>query len=105
MNKETFIKVMELINSADQRNNTLYEAGIDSLEYSDAYHEIIHLLGISSMTEEGWDWVEYYLYELPLLKSVDGDESCGNREDGSPIYLRNIEELWNFLEESGYVKS
>ncbi len=103
MNKETFIKVMELINSADQRNNTLYEAGIDSLEYSDAYHEIIHLLGISSMTEEGWDWVEYYLYELPLLGDVD--VKCGKYEDGSPIYLRNIEELWNFLEKSGYVKS
>jgi len=103
MKKETFIKVMELINSADQRNDMLYKAGIDSLEYSDIYHSIIHLLGVSALTEEGWDWVEYYLYEIPLFKDFDG--KCGKYDDGRPIYLINIEELWNFLEESGYVKS
>lgn len=101
MKRKKFKKIMSLIDIADKRNDTLYSNGIDILNYCDEYHTIISLLGEEVFSEEGWDWVSYYLYEIPMLK--DKKESYVTRADGSPVYLRNIDELYDYLKECDYV--
>lgn len=100
MKLEDFKKIIDLIDKADQRNDMLYKAGIDSLEYSDIYHDIIGRLFKEILTEEGYDWVTYYLYEIPMF--IDKQEFYATDADGSPIYLRNVEELYNYLKKCGY---
>lgn len=100
MTLENFKQVMALIDKADQRNDALYKAGIDAIEYSDIYHDIIARLFKEIFSEEGWEWIAYYLYEIPLFK--EKEESYANRADGSPIYLRNVEELYDYLKECKY---
>jgi hypothetical protein len=101
MELKEFEEFISLINKADERNSLLYDAGIDTLEYSDIYHSIISKLGEKVFGSDGWDWVSYYLYEIPLFK--EGKDFYATRKDGSPIYLRNSEELYTFLKEEGHV--
>lgn len=100
MTLENFKKVMDLIDKADQRNDALYKAGIDSIEYSDIYHDIIGRLFKEIFTEDGYEWITYYLYEIPMFK--EKKEFYATEADGSPIYLRNVEELFNYLKKCGY---
>lgn len=100
MTLENFKQVMALIDKADKRNDDLYKAGIDSLEYSDIYHDIISRLFKEIFTEDGYEWIAYYLYEIPFFK--DKKEFYATESDGSPIYLRNVEELYNYLNKCGY---
>ena len=100
MTLENFKQVMALIDKADQRNDTLYKAGIDAIEYSDIYHDIITRLFKEIFSEEGWEWIAFYLYEIPFM-NIDSDYHA-TEADGSPIYLRNVEELYNFLKKCGY---
>lgn len=102
MTLENFKTVMALIDKADLRNDALYKAGIEAFEYSDVYHDIISRLFKEIFTEEGYDWIAYYLYEIPLFK--DKKEFYATEADGSPIYLRNVEELYNHLKKCGYGK-
>lgn len=95
MTLEDFKQVMALIDKADQRNDALYKVGIDAIEYSDIYHDIITRLFKEIFTEDGWEWIAYYLYEIPLFK--DKKEFYATEADGSPIYLRNVEELYNYV--------
>lgn len=95
MTLENFKQVMALIDKADQRNDALYKVGIDAIEYSDIYHDIITRLFKEIFTEDGWEWIAYYLYEIPLFK--DKKEFYATEADGSPIYLRNVEELYNYV--------
>ena len=107
MKLEQFKIVMDLIDKADKRNDILYKNGIDSIEYSDLYHGIITELFKEIFTDEGWDWIAYYLYEIPMFRGVfsDGKDYYATEEDGTPIYLRNVEELYSYLQKCGYVKS
>ena len=100
MTLENFKAVMALIDKADQRNDMLYKAGIDTLEYSDIYHDIITKLFKEIFSEDGWDWIAYYLYEIPMF--TDKKEFHATEADGSPIYLRNVDELYEYLKKCGY---
>ncbi|MCA9748642.1 MAG: hypothetical protein KC414_06015 [Romboutsia sp.] len=100
MTLKDFKDVMQLIDKADQRNSSMYDAGIDTFVYSDIYHDIISRLFKEIFSDEGWEWIAYYLYEIPMFK--DEKEFYATRGDGSPIYLRNVEELYNYLKECGY---
>lgn len=101
MELSEFQDFMSLMDKVDKRNQVLYNAGIDSLEYSDLYHNIIRVLGEKVFGSDGWDCISYYLYEIPLFKEYK--DHYVTREDGSPVYLRNTSELYDFLKESGYV--
>ncbi len=100
MTLENFKAVMALIDKADQRNDILYKSGIDALEYSDIYHDIITRLFKEIFSEDGWEWIAYYLYEIPLFK--EKEEFYATEADGSPIYLRNVEELYNYIKKCEY---
>jgi hypothetical protein len=100
MKLEDFKQVMGLIDKADKRNDMLYKAGVDAFEYSDIYHDIINRLFKEIFSVEGHDWIAYYLYEIPLFK--EKEEFYATEADGSPIYLRNVEELYEYLKKCGY---
>lgn len=98
MKKEVFLSLIEKINFVDDRNNILYRNGIDSLEFSDKYHEIISMLGELYFGEQAWDWIQYYLYELSMMDDVDFVTI-----DDTKFYLRNPNELYEFLKSQKYV--
>lgn len=55
-------------------------------------------------TKEGYEWISYYLYEIPLLeekakkKGKSTNDGWAKYENGNPIDLSSDEALWNFLE-------
>ena len=55
-------------------------------------------------TKEGYEWISYYLYEIPLLeekakkKGKSTNDGWAKYENGDSIDLSSDEALWNFLE-------
>ena len=55
-------------------------------------------------TKEGYEWISYYLYEIPLLeekakkKGKSTNDGWAKYENGDRIDLSSDEALWNFLE-------
>jgi hypothetical protein len=102
MEFQEFNDIVSSIERVDERDRKLYELGFDAINLSDMHNSIISRLMHEIFGEEGWNWIQYYLYEMPLFKD-DGKDFFAHREDGSPIYLRNTAELYSFLKEIGSV--
>lgn len=102
INKEDFFKFIELNKKQQEGLSTLNNIGFqiwesDIIEYGNIMFDAL----INSVfTEEGVDWIYWWLYELPLL---DGHEPKATDEYGNPIPVDTIEDLWNIIKE--HIKS
>lgn len=47
--------------------------------------------------EDGTDWINYYLYELPTLEP--NEEHVFDKDD-NPIPLKNLDDLWNLVKDN-----
>jgi hypothetical protein len=90
MNYEQFKNVIEGLEKARERFESLYTLGVDLMEYDDIYHNIITSLIKSIFDEAGKDWIDWYLYERP---SFNGKTNLATDENGNEI-CHNIESLW-----------
>lgn len=101
MEFKEFNSIIDMIDKVNTRDSKLYELGFDMINLSDMHNSIISVLMEKVFGSEGWDWIQYYLYEIPAFEDNGGVHA--NREDGSPIYLRNTSELYSYLKEIGCV--
>ena len=93
MRLDVFTKIIESINSTNDDMLKLYTLGVDLINISNKYDEIITLLLSSYYGEEGTDIIYWYCFEkfeadTPLqMLNNSGDEIC-----------TDIESLWNYVE-------
>lgn len=102
MNYENFKKVLNALNKIDTFIDQANELGIDLFE-TDIYDGIMTLeceLLTNAYTKEGYEWVTWYLYELPNLKKNGSDECHAWDNDNNPIVLDTDRDLWLFLEKN-----
>ena len=105
--KEEFVKYLTEYQSFGKAINRLGEAlggkGYYYIYECDWYDNVGQMLDIfidSHFTEEGADWVTYYLFEdiddkLVIIKKP---ADMFNEESKIEYHLNSIEELWNFLQ-------
>jgi hypothetical protein len=78
MEYEYFEKIILNLQKTYDQTNLLYKNGIDITEVTDNLHTIISdLLGII-FTDDGKDWIDWFIYEKEFgkredLKAWDGD--------------------------------
>lgn len=99
MNFEAFKKLIETIQNINERSHTLYQLKIDLMDYDEDYQNVISTLMDAVFTEEGTDWIDWYLYERV---SHNGEILKAYEKDGSEI-CHNIESLWETVKP--YVKN
>ena len=106
MKFEQFKKVLDTIRDFDKTITAIEGLNIcmiDSNICTD-FWTLQELLFGEVYTKEGYEWISYYLYEIPLLeeKAKKNDESTNDGwakdENGNSIDLSSDEALWNFLE-------
>lgn len=118
MKYERFLKVLLLLQKENKTNRTLYDNGVDLINFVDPYHKIINELIIEIYGEDGYQWFSWYCNEnefgekdwstLPLYKEnedgttekikEDGEVRFGAYDDeGNPICYSH-ESLWEYLE-------
>jgi len=96
MEYEQFEKLIKNLEKSSERSHTLYQLGINLIDYDEIYHEIFGFLLLTVFGVEGKDWIDWYLYERPSFGGkeplqafdVDGKEIC-----------HNIESLWETVKE------
>ena len=91
MDYEQFKLVIETLEKVRERSHSIYQLGIDLMDYDEPNHVIISTLLQSIFKEEGTDWINWYLYErigftnkVNLATDENGNEIC-----------HNIESLWS----------
>jgi len=90
MNFEQFKTVIEALENIRERSHSIYQLGIDLMNYDEPNHIIISTLLESIFKEEGKDWIDWYLYERI---GFDGKILEAWDENNNPICY-NIESLW-----------
>jgi hypothetical protein len=85
-----FEKFRECVDNLIVILNKSMGAYIDILDYYDPYEKSLNILWKEILTEEGFDWLGWYLYEKDGISGspkkdmkawVNGQEICKNLED------------------------
>ena len=68
-------------------------------DWIDEVNKLLEAAIYSHFTEEGVDWIFYYLYELIEDKKVTVTKSADlfDKEQKIEYHLNSIDELWDFL--------
>lgn len=96
MDYEKFKKIIENLEKSRERSSALYDLGVDLMDYSDTYHEVIGELLLSVFGVDGKDWIDWYLYERP---SFNGKEPLKAFDKDDNEICHNIESLWETVKE------
>lgn len=90
--KETFIKLINTINIFEKEVDKWNNLGLNMFE-TKLCNSVWELIGISlksHFTEQGYDWIYYYLYE-EHHKVFD--------DSGKEIPLNTADDLWELIKE------
>lgn len=106
MELEKFKKVLDTIRDFDKTISAIEDLNIGMIDSNICtdFWELQELLLSEVYTKEGYEWISYYLYEIPLLeekakkKGESTNDGWAKDENGNRIDLSSDEALWNFLE-------
>ena len=108
ISKELFVKFLEQYQRFNKAFGRIEEALMgkkfsSNLCESDWYDSVGYMLDIfleSHFTEDGVDWIYYYLFEDVKDKAayITQDKDMFNEEKEVRYPLNTIDELWNFLQ-------
>ena len=106
MKFEQFKKVLDTIRDFDKTITAIEGLNIGMIDSNICtdFWTLQELLFSEVYTKERYEWISYYLYEIPLLeeKAKKNGESTNDGwakdENGNRIDLSSDEALWNFLE-------
>jgi hypothetical protein len=110
---EKFKEIIDYMLISSQTLNKTHELGIDLLEFTEGYSKTIQLLWKSVLTDEGLDWLEWFLYEKDYIHDGIGRpdmtayatvyNSLSESEEKVEI-AKDLEELYKYLLENNYFK-
>jgi hypothetical protein len=118
MTYEKFLQITLGIKKSNEDIKKLYGLGVDLYEITDKFYVMIHTLLTEVYTEEGIEWLEWFMYEsdfgekdwskLPSYKTVNGVTTKVNDkgdvrygaadENGNPICY-SFESTWEYLKQ------
>ena len=96
-----FKKIIENRQKESERQMSLYDLGVDLLNFHNYNLENEDILLHSIYTEEGMDWFDWFLYEK--LPQPNTNDIKAWDENGIEI-LKTVEELYEYLEENYLIK-
>lgn len=100
MNKEDFIKLITNQQEFTSKVDLLHKEGIDLInsDFFDYPCRLFDKILDISFTDEGTDWIDWYLYERnPNSKEPQAWDDCNN-----PIKTETLDDLWELVK--NYVK-
>lgn len=92
--KENFVKVINQLQEYQEKETSIYRAGLDLTEVNEPLIEAIFAL-LKYSTNDETELISYFCYDLNFGK--DWYEGCVTDEDGTDIRLQTIDELYDVL--------
>lgn len=94
MKLEVFEEILKTIKVQSDRAHSLYELGVDVIEFTDGYDKIWSLLLKAYYGKAGEDWITWFLFDRDATK----EEPQAWDENNNPICY-DIPSLWKHVEE------
>jgi hypothetical protein len=95
MTYEKFKFIIETLQTTSEKSSSLYQLGVDLMDYNEPYQKIINTFMVATFGEIGADWIDWYLYERPSFKDTDNHAWD---ENGKEICY-DIPSLWETVKE------
>lgn len=106
INRKDFKELIESSQKILEFFDNCHKAGIDIHDsIRDNIDHIEYLLIKENFGEDGYGWFTWWMYELPSLKKSNPDDNHAFENDGTPIKLDTVDDLYNFLLENCFVKN
>jgi len=103
MEYEKFKKILDLQKEHDKRISDLYRLKVDLLETFDEMQTAISLLWDEILTEEGADWLSWFLYEKGYISDELREDLTAWDENKNEI-CKDLRGLYDYLKESNYFR-
>jgi hypothetical protein len=103
MEYEKFKKILDLQKEHDKRISDLYHLKVDLLETFDEMQTAISLLWDEILTEEGADWLSWFLYEKGYISDELREDLTAWDENKNEI-CKDLRGLYDYLKESNYFR-
>ena len=102
MKRETFDKIELNLQASWLRETKLYDLGIDISEATNNDGVIIDTLMSLVMTEQGYDWFNWFMYEADYISGKKLEHYKATEDDKE--ILRTIDELYDYLKKNKHFK-
>ena len=103
MTYEKFKEVVELQIAHHKKIQALYKLKVDLIEAFDEQNKANQLLWQEVLTEFGYDWLSWYLYEKDGISGNPRAELSAWDEEKNEI-CKDIKSLWKYLTKEKYFK-
>jgi len=95
MKYEIFENILTNLKLVSQKSQKFYDLGLDISNIQDDFHKIINDILSSHYSEEGVEWIDWFMNER---ESLNGDIYEATDKNGKPICY-DIKSLWILVEE------
>lgn len=103
MNFKEFEECIGYLIEMYNKNAEVYSRGVDLIEYWEPYEKAFSLLWAEILTEEGEDWLYWYLYEKDGITGNPREDMKAWDSDKKEI-CQNLENLHDYLMKSNYFR-
>jgi hypothetical protein len=104
MTLETFTKLLDNYTEAYSKSMAVSQLGINLDEYSEIFQKNTELLLNEVFTEEGIEWIFWFLYEKDYIEGALKEDMKAWDEHDQEI-CQDAPRLYRFLVQSEYVKT
>lgn len=104
MNKETFIKILQLQSEHYKKEQQLYELGVELINLNESIVGAVEMLWSEVLTEEGFDWLSWFMYDKYWI-SGDPREDIQAFDENKNEIVKTVDELYDYLVSNSYFRA
>ena len=104
MTLETFTKLLDNYTEAYSKSMAVSQLGINLDEYSDIFQKNTELLLGEVFTEEGVEWIFWFLYEKDYVEGTLKDDMKAWDEHDQEI-CQDVPRLYRYLVQNDHIKT
>ena len=95
IDKKTFVEVITNMQKTSKDIGKLYDLGLDLINFTEPYENIIHHLLQSIFNDEQMGWIDWFLYERPAISKGENNKAWKTLSDGTKVEIcYDINSLW-----------
>jgi len=104
MTFEDFKAIIDLMVDNSKRVRAIYDLKIDLLEFDDDNQRLISMLWRHILTEDGYEWLQWFLHEKNYIDDGVGRKELQAWDDSGKEICKNLKGLYTYLTKQKYFK-
>jgi hypothetical protein len=104
MKYENLKKYIKVLSEQQKKSRDLYKCGVDIMEFTDNYHTLFRILWQEILTDEGLDWLEWFIWEKGAVDGKIRKDIQAWDANGNPI-CEDLKGLHKYLVDNNYFKA